>query len=461
MGDPKGFLTTARQKLPRRPVELRLRDYKHVYMDLAETEVRAQAARCMDCGVPFCNTGCPVHNLIPDWNDLVYRDRWHDAIDRLHMTNNFPEFTGMLCPAPCENACVLSINDQPVNIKEIERSIIERAWAEGWVRPEPPSARTGKRVAVVGSGPAGLAAAQQLNRAGHSITVFEKDDVIGGLLVYGIPDFKIEKWMVERRVEQLVAEGIEFRTNSHVGVSPSLDVLKSSYDAVVLAVGALAGRDLPVPGRELDGIHMAMDYLTQQNRRVSGRPIDAVEITARDKHVVILGGGDTGADCLGNANREQCASVQILTRGPQPPSSPSPLEWPDVPFVLRTWPAHEEGGERRFDVLVESFLGEGNKVTGLSLRDRNTNEHYTLPADLVLLAIGFSGPVQDDLISQLQPSFTDSGAIACDESYRVNERNIFVTGDAMRGASLIVWAIADGRNVANAVDNAIREDLLR
>ncbi|HEY0128826.1 MAG TPA: glutamate synthase subunit beta, partial [Rubrobacteraceae bacterium] len=315
MGDPKGFLKIGRKPTPKRTVEERVQDYRYVYEPWPEEELKGQASRCMDCGVPFCNTGCPLGNLIPDWNDLVYRDHWRQAIDRLHATNNFPEFTGMLCPAPCEAACVLSINDKPVTIKEIELSIINRAFEEGWVtpKPPPPELRTGKRVAVVGSGPAGLAAAQQLNWAGHSVVVFEKDDKIGGLLRYGIPDYKIEKWVVERRVAQMEEEGVEFRTGAYAGYDPTTEELKAEFDSIVLAVGALAGRDLDVPGRELDGIHLAMDYLVQQNRRVAGLPVEEPEISARGKNVVILGGGDTSADCLGNSHREGCASVKVLT----------------------------------------------------------------------------------------------------------------------------------------------------
>jgi len=464
MGDPRAFLTIGRKKVPRRPVDERLQDYRQVYLPVPEPELRRQAARCMDCGVPFCNTGCPVDNLIPEWNDLVYRGQWREAIDRLHLTNNFPEFTGVLCPAPCESACVLSINDEPVNIKEVERSIIERAFAEGWVVPDPPTQRTGRRVAIVGSGPAGLAAAQQLNRAGHSVTVFEKDDAIGGLLTYGIPDFKIEKSMVERRVALLAAEGIDFVTGAHVGVAPTIHEVREDYDAVLLAVGALAGRDIDAPGRHLGGIHLAMDYLVQQNRRVGGRPVDpAAEITAAGKRVVILGGGDTGADCLGNVHRQGCASVEILTRGIEPPNDPHPLEWPDVPFVLRSWPAHEEGGGRKYDVLVQGFTGSRGTVEQVHLMDAERSADGTmqpragnervLDADLVLLAIGFSGPVRDDLFSQLAPEIGPTGAVAVNDGYATTVPGVFAAGDAMRGASLIVWAIADGRKAAQAIDH--------
>lgn len=457
MGDPTGFLTTPRVKVPRRPVELRLLDYNQVYEGLEANELRSQAGRCMNCGVPFCNTGCPLHNLIPEWNDLVYRDDWREALERLHQTNNFPEFTGTLCPAPCEDACVLKINDSPVNIKEVERSIVERGWNEGWIKPNPPEFRTGKRVAIVGSGPAGLAAAQQLNRAGHNVSVFEKDEVIGGLLVHGIPDFKIEKWMVERRVQQLADEGVEFHTNCHVGETPTFAELRSQYDAILLAVGALAGKDVDVPGRYLDGVHLAMEYLVQQNRRVAGRPIGENEpyITAEGKRVVIIGGGDTGADCLGNVHREQAESVEVLTRGPRPPDEANPLEWPDVPFVLRSWPAHEEGGERHFNVLIQGFSGDDERVKRIHLKDRESGQEHLLDADLVLLAIGFNGPVRDTLIAELMPEMTAGGAIASNSKFETNIPGVYVTGDAMRGASLIVTAIADGRNAARSIDEAL------
>ncbi|QYJ16575.1 Glutamate synthase [NADPH] small chain [Rubrobacter xylanophilus DSM 9941] len=464
MGDPKGFLKIGRKPVPKRPVSERVRDYRWVYEPMPEVELRQQASRCMDCGVPFCNTGCPVNNLIPDWNDLVYRDHWREAIDRLHATNNFPEFTGILCPAPCEAACVLSINDSPVTIKEIERSIIERAFEEGWVvpKPPPPERRTGKRVAVVGSGPAGLAAAQQLNRAGHTVVVFEKDDRIGGLLRYGIPDFKMEKWVIDRRLRQLEEEGIEFRTNAHVGYDPTTEELRRDFDAVVLAVGALQGRDLPVPGRELSGIHLAMEYLVQQNRRVAGLPVEGEEITARGKHVIILGGGDTSADCLGNAHREGAASVKVLTHGPRPPESPDPLEWPDWPFVLHTYPAHEEGGERGWNVAVTGFSGENGRVKKMhcvrTRRDPDGRTHhlpgtgFELEADLVLLAIGFTGPVRDRLLEELEVEFGPRGAIATRDGFDTGVPGVFVAGDARRGADLIVTAIADGRKAARQVD---------
>jgi glutamate synthase (NADPH) small chain len=455
-----------RRPPPRRAVSERIHDYKHVYERPPQPELRLQASRCMDCGVPFCTTGCPLGNLIPDWNDLVQRDHWQSAIERLHQTNNFPEFTGLLCPAPCESACVLAINDEAVTIKDVELEIINRAFDEGWVRAQPPPLRTGKRVAVVGSGPAGLAAAQELNRRGHWVTVFERDDQLGGLLRYGIPDYKIEKWVVDRRLDLLRDEGIELVPNAHVGESPTTEELLGSFDAVLLAVGALQGRELPVPGRALDGIHPAMDYLTQQNRRVAGEAIDpAGEITARGKRVVILGGGDTSADCLGNAHREGAASVQVLTHGPQPPNAPHPLEWPDWPFILRTHPAHEEGGERRWAVRIEGFSGNDGRVQHMHavevqrLPDGTTqtipDSEHVVQADLVLLAIGFAGPVRDRLHQDLGLQYGTDGAIQSDAQYRTAAPGVYVAGDAKRGASLIVWAIQEGRRAAEEIDAAL------
>ena len=453
-----------RKPTPKRNAVERIQDYRYVYDRMPEDELREQASRCMDCGIPFCNTGCPVNNLIPDWNDLVYRDSWRRAIDRLHLTNNFPEFTGILCPAPCESACVLAINDKSVTIKEIELSIINRAFDEGWVKasPPPPEARTGRRVAVVGSGPAGLAAAQQLNRAGHSVTVFEKDDKIGGLLRYGIPDYKIEKWVVDRRISIMEEEGIDFRTNCHVGEDPTTEELKAEYEAVVLAVGALQGRDLDVPGRELGGIHLAMDYLAQQNRRVAGLPIHGEEITARGKNVVILGGGDTSADCLGNSHREGAASVKVLTHGPKPPENPDQMTWPDWPLILHTYPAHEEGGERGWSVAVKGFSGSDGKVErmhAIQTERKNGKTEYIegseheIECDLVLLAIGFTGPVRDKFMEDLNLGQNERGAIpTANGGFATEEAGLFVAGDAKRGASLIVWAIAEGRKAAREAD---------
>jgi len=466
MADPKGFVTVGRKPAPKRPVAERIRDYRHVYLPMRREDLRMQASRCMDCGVPFCTAGCPLGNLIPDWNDLVYRDGWRTAIDRLQQTNNFPEFTGLLCPAPCEAACVLSINDHAVTIKDVELSIVDRAFEEGWITAHPPAHRTGMRVAVVGSGPAGLAAAQQLNWAGHEVAVFEKDDRIGGLLRYGIPDFKIEKWVVDRRIRLLEEEGIRFAPDSHVGYSPTTAELRREFDAVLLAVGALQGKDLPVRGRELSGIHMAMDYLVQQNRRVAAQSpppgISGPEITARGKRVVIIGGGDTSADCLGNAHREGAASVQVLTHGPRPPDTPEPLSWPDWPFILRTYPAHEEGGERSWSVAITGFSGSNGHVEQMHTVEirRAPDGHMSyvpgteraLEADLVLLAIGFDGPVRDRLFTDLAVDFGEDGAIAADDRYRSSSPGVFVAGDARRGASLIVWAIAEGRKAAHEID---------
>ena len=466
MGDPKGFLKIGRKPTPKRDKVERVQDYRYIYKPMPEDDLRDQAARCMDCGVPFCNVGCPLGNLIPDWNDLVYRDRWREAIDRLHATNNFPEFTGMLCPAPCEPACVLTINDDPVTIKEIELSIINRAFDEGWVapKPPPPEKRTGKKVAVVGSGPAGLAAAQQLNWAGHSVTVFEKDDRIGGLLMYGIPDYKIEKWVVDRRVDLMREEGIEFRTNAHVGYDPTTEELKETFDAIILGVGALQGRDLDVPGRELDGIHLAMEYLVQQNRRVAGLPVEEKEITAKGKNVVILGGGDTSADCLGNSHREGCASVKVLTHGPKPPETPDRLAWPDWPLILQTYPVHEEGGERGWSVAITGFSGSNGHVERMHcVRTERTPDGKTeylpgtdfeIETELVLLAIGFTGPVRDRFLEDLNLGYTERGAIPSngDDDFGTKEPGVFVAGDAKRGASLIVWAIAEGRKAARQAD---------
>jgi glutamate synthase (NADPH/NADH) small chain len=463
MGDPRGFLKIGRKPTPKRTVEERIQDYRNVYKPWPEEDLREQASRCMDCGVPFCNTGCPLGNLIPDWNDLVYRGQWREAIDRLHATNNFPEFTGTLCPAPCEPACVLAINDKPVTIKEIELSIVNRGFEEGWIVANPPLVRTGKKVAVVGSGPAGLAAAQQLNRAGHGVVVFEKDDKLGGLLRYGIPDYKIEKWVLDRRINLLAEEGIEFRTNAPVGIDPTTEELERDYDAVILAVGALQGRDLGgVPGRELKGIHLAMDYLVQQNRRVAGLPIEGEEISARGKHVVILGGGDTSADCLGNAHREGAASVRVLTHGPRPPENPDQHSWPDWPLILQTYPAHEEGGERQWGVTVQGFSGENGTVKKMhSARAERTPDGKTvavegsdfeMDAELVLLAIGFTGPVRDKLLEDLDLGYTERGAIPSHDGFATEKARFFVAGDAKRGASLIVWAISEGRKAARQAD---------
>jgi glutamate synthase (NADPH/NADH) small chain len=461
-----GFLEFERRTAARRPVAERVADYREVYLPLPVHTAREQASRCMDCGVAFCHHGCPLGNLIPEWNDLVGRDEWHAAIERLHATNNFPEFTGRLCPAPCEPACVLAINDDAVTIEQIEKSIIERAFEEGWVRAESPSHRTGKRVAVVGSGPAGLAAAQQLNRAGHRVTVYEKADRIGGLLRYGIPDFKMEKRVLDRRLDLLEAEGIIFETGYAIGTDISADRIREDSDTVVVAVGAEEPRLLDVPGGDLKGIHIAMDYLIQQNRRVAGEHVarDGT-ITASGKKVVIIGGGDTGADCYGNVIREGCTSVQQLYIYPQPPPDrPNGNPWPDWPLILRTYPAHEEGGSRDFGLMVTGFSGERGAVGTLHARrvepryenagrrfEPVSGEEITIDADLVLIAIGFTGP-SSGLVDDLGLPRDPRTNVIVDTEFATKVPGVFAAGDAVRGASLIVWAIADGRIAARSCD---------
>lgn len=462
-----GFLEHTRHTAHKRPVIERVGDYREVYLPLPMQVLREQGSRCMDCGVAFCHQGCPLGNLIPEWNDLVSRDDWRAAADRLHATNNFPEFTGRLCPAPCEPACVLAINDDPVAIKQIEQSIIDRAFDEGWIRAEPPAYRTGKRVAVVGSGPAGLAAAQQLNRAGHRVTVFERSDRVGGLLRYGIPDFKMEKWVLDRRIGLLEAEGITFETGYDIGVDLSAAQLRERFDAVVLGVGADRARDMDVPGRALGGIHLAMDYLVQQNRRVAGeRVVAAPEIAASNRAVVIIGGGDTGADCLGNVIREGCSGVQQLYIYPQPPDNrPDGNPWPQWPLILRTYPAHDEGGSREFGLMVTGFEGAGGAVKHVRtarVEARRENgvrsfvplpgSEVTLDADLVLIAIGYDGPRRSALLDELSIDRDGTGNLAVDGSLACTAPGVFAAGDAVRGASLIVWAIADGRAAARSCD---------
>ena len=460
MSRPTGFLEYTRETPERRPVYERVNDWFEVYQDFPVDKLQQQARRCMDCGVPFCHTGCPLNNLIPTWNDLVEKGRWREAMRALHATNNFPEFTGRICPAPCETACVLSINESPVTIKLVEENIVERAFLEGWIRPERPSARTGKKIAIVGSGPAGLAAAQQLNRVGHLVTVFEKQDRIGGLLRYGIPDFKLEKRVVDRRLEQLLAEGVEFRTNVHVDTAKDL---LSSFDAVLLAVGAEQHRDLNIPGRDLNGIHFAMDYLTQQNKRGAGdRFAHSEEIVATGKRVIIIGGGDTGADCLGTAHRQKAASVHQLQIHPLPPTNRHhTTPWPLWPLQLRVEAAHEEGGVREWSVLTTHFSGDeqGNvkklhcvRVGPKPALDRVHGSEFYLDADLVLIAIGFSGPVREGLINALAVNLDDRGNVETDDSYVTSVPGVFSAGDARRGQSLVVWAIAEGRRAAHHID---------
>lgn len=464
MADPKGFMKFSRGGPTRRPVELRVLDWQEFYQPMAEDELKVQAARCMDCGTPFCQSsyGCPVMNLIPDWNDLVHRGRWKDALKALHTTNNFPEFTGRLCPAPCESACVLGINEDPVAIRIIEWNIIDRGFDEGLVQPVLPTARTDRRAAVVGSGPAGLACAQQLARAGHRVTVFEKADRVGGLLRYGIPDFKMEKWVIDRRLEQMRAEGVEFRTNVHVGVDLDAATLRREFDAVCLAMGAEQARELPVPGRELKGIHLAMEYLVQQNKRNAGDSVTEEPITAKGKRVVIIGGGDTGSDCLGTAHRHGCSEVHQFELLPEPPATrASSTPWPLWPMQLRTSHAHEEGCDRQWSLSTTKFSGHNGHVTKLHARRvQMENGRFTpvpgteieMEVDLVLLAMGFAGPVKHGLLDGLGVAYDSRGNVAVDENFMTGVEGVFAAGDVKRGASLIVWAIAEGRRMAAGVE---------
>jgi glutamate synthase (NADPH/NADH) small chain len=469
MGKPTGFIEYGRELPDKRAVGERLRDWCEIYKPFPDEKLRQQAARCMDCGVPFCHTGCPLGSLIPDWNDLTYRGLWRQALARLLATNNFPEFTGRLCPELCEEACVLAIIEPPVTIGEIELAVIEHAFKEGWIRPEPPSQRTGKTVAVVGSGPAGLAAAQQLNRAGHTVTVFERAELVGGLLRYGIPDFKLEKWVLDRRLELLRAEGIEFKTGVEVGTTLPVEKLKA-FDAVVVCIGAMKPRDLPIPGRELDGIHFAMEMLTQQNERLAGLPEArwAAPVTATGKDVIVIGGGDTGSDCVGTSNRQGAKSVTQFELLPKPPlERPVTQPWPYWPMRLRTSTSHEEGVEREWSILTKRFEGADGHVAKLHTvnvdfvpsEDGTGTVMQELPgterewsADLVLLALGYLGPDPGNAIARLGLELDKQGNVRTDENYAASVPGVFAAGDARRGQSLVVWAISEGREAARAVD---------
>ncbi len=476
MGKITGFLEIDRELPPRRSVEERLHDWRELEGKFSEERLQAQAARCMDCGVPFCHKGCPLGNIIPDWNDLIYRGRWQDAIERLHSTNNFPDFTGRVCPAPCEEACVLNINNDPVTIKQIEKQIIDHAYDAGWVMPQPAPHGTGKTIAVVGSGPAGLACAQQLARAGHSVTVFERADRIGGLLRYGIPDFKLDKGYIDRRIEQMEAEGVTFKPSTNVGAEYPVAHLRADFDAVVLAGGATQARDLPVPGRDLKGIHLAMDFLPQQNRRVAGDSVPD-QIMATGKRVVILGGGDTGSDCLGTSNRQGARSVHQFELLPQPPETRTEdiVPWPYWPMILRTSSSHEEGVTRDWSINTKRFSGdaEGNvtrlhavrlewvRENGRTVMREVPGSEFTIDADLVLLALGFLGPERSPLLTALGVDLTDRGNVAVNADWMTNVSGVFACGDMRRGQSLVVWAIWEGRECARGVDRYLtgRTDL--
>ena len=478
MGKPTGFLEIARHDHGYVPVEERVRHFRDFVVPLPEPRVREQAARCMDCGIPYCHNGCPVNNIIPDWNDLVYRGNWREALDVLHSTNNFPEFTGRICPAPCEASCTLNFNDQPVTIKDIECAIIDKGWAEGWVVPQIPAHRTGKRVAVVGSGPAGLACAQQLARAGHGVVVFEKNDRIGGLLRYGIPDFKLEVDMIDRRLAQMQAEGVEFRPNNHVGSDISARRLLAEFDALVLTGGAEQPRDLNVPGRELRNIHYAMNFLTQQNRRVAGQKLVEEEILADGKDVVVIGGGDTGSDCVGTSIRQGARSVTQLEIMPKPPLHENKLlTWPNWPLKLRTSSSQEEGCERDWSIATQAFVGQDGQVSAIKLvrlewrqvDDRQTmvevpGSEFEIPAGLVLLAMGFIHPIHEGMLGELNVALDPRGNVRADtQGYQTSLNKVFSAGDMRRGQSLVVWAIREGRQCARAVDEYLmgKSDLPR
>ena len=462
MGNPRGFMQYQRGGLTRRPAGLRIHDWKEVYLPFSDQDLTVQAARCMDCGIPFCHQGCPLGNLIPEWNDLIYRNEWKEAIRRLHATNNFPEFTGRLCPAPCESACVLGIPSDPVSIKLIEQETVEHAFAKGLVEPVPPSVATGFRVAVVGSGPAGLAAAQQLTRAGHAVTVYEKADRIGGLMRYGIPEFKMEKRILDRRLAQMESEGTVFVTGVEIGRDIDAAELVDRYDAVLLAIGSERPRDLPVPGRELAGVHQAMEYLPWANRVQQG-DIETPPIDAQGKHVVVIGGGDTGADCVGTAHRQGASSVTQIEILPRPGDErPTGQPWPTYPAIFRVSSAHEEGGERMFSLNTEAFVSDGEgRVAALNVHEvvardggfaKVDGSESRLSADLVLLAMGFVGVAAESAVSQLGLELTPRGAIRAGEDWMTSRSGVFACGDARRGQSLIVWAIAEGRSAAAAVD---------
>jgi len=468
MGKATGFMEIRRRDRSYAPVEDRLGHYAEFVLPLGDDGTREQAARCMDCGIPFCHNGCPVNNIIPEWNDLVYHGDWREALNVLHLTNNFPEFTGRLCPAPCEASCTLNLDDAPVTIKTIECAIVDRGWQESWIEPQIPARKTGKRVAVIGSGPAGLASAQQLARAGHQVVLFEKHRRMGGLLRYGIPDFKMETVAIDRRIAQMQAEGVRFRPNSHVGVNVSAKQLRQYYNAIVLACGSEHPRDLEVPGRDADGVHFAMDFLIQQNRRVSGEAFSEDDIFATDKHVVVIGGGDTGADCVGTSNRQKAASVTQLEIMPQPPEHEDKLlTWPNWPLKLRTSSSHDEGCERDWSVATRSISSENGVVTGLELvrlqwlQDENgqgrmsevEGSEFTIKTDLILLAMGFVHPIHEGLLAKLGIDLDSRGNIDATESnYQTSVKNVFACGDSRRGQSLVVWAIREGRQAARAVD---------
>jgi glutamate synthase (NADPH) small chain len=476
MGEIGGFLKNGRATPTRRPVEIRLKDWKEVYEPFADASLKVQAGRCMDCGIPFCHNGCPLGNLIPEWNDLVYRNDWYDAIERLHATNNFPEFTGRLCPAPCEGACVLGINDDPVTIKQVENTIIDRAWDEGYVTPILPKVKTEKRVAVIGSGPAGLAAAQQLTRAGHQVTVYERADRIGGLLRYGIPEFKMEKWVLDRRLDQMRAEGTIFKTGVHVGQPgyPTAEDLRANFDAIVLAGGSTAPRDLPVPGREAHGVYAAMEYLAPSNKVQQG-DMAVSPIDAKGKRVIIIGGGDTGADCLGTAHRQGALSIHQFEIMPRPPDTRADSNpWPTFPMLYKVTSAHEEGGDRVYSVTTTAFVSdaEGNlaALRGHEVRQTFTDgrmnfemvegSEFEMPVNLVFLAMGFLGPERNGLLEQFGVTIDGRGNVARDGAYATSVDGVFVAGDMGRGQSLIVWAIAEGRSAAAACDQWLMGETL-